>query len=152
MKRVLTLAASAIVTLGALGSRAEAAPATTFFTDGAVISMSVVPTAGRAEVVIGVNGAVTVQDFILRNPDKVVVDITGATLGVPAGASYDGVARGGILSVRYAQYKKNVVRVVLTLDQARPYSVVQGDKEVRIAVAGQNAQFASWSVGDRPQH
>ena len=149
MKRVLTLAASALVTLALPGARAEAA-APASFTDGAVISMSVVPTAGRAEVVIGVDGAVTVQDFTLRNPDKVVVDITGATLGVPAGSSYDGVARGGILSVRYAQYKKNVVRVVLTLDQARPYSVVRGDKDVRITVAGQNAQFASWSVGDRP--
>ena len=147
MMRVLTLAASAIVTLGALAHRVEAAPAT--FGEGAVISMSVVPTTGRAEVVIGVDGAVTVQDFILRNPDKIVVDITGATLGVPQGAAYDGVARGGIVNVRYSQYRRNVVRVVLTLDEARPYSVVRRDAEVRIAVAGEGEDFESWQIGDR---
>jgi type IV pilus assembly protein PilQ len=147
MMRVLTLAASAIVTLGALAHRVEAAPAT--FGEGAVISMSVVPTTGRAEVVIGVDGAITVQDFILRNPDKIVVDITGATLGVPQGAAYDGVARGGIVNVRYSQYRKNVVRVVLTLDEARPYSVVRRDSEVRIAVAGEGEDFESWQIGDR---
>jgi len=117
-----------------------------------VISMSVVPTTGRAEVVIGIDGAVDVQDFTLRNPDKVVVDIAGATLGLPAGDVYDRVARGGIVNIRYSQYKKNVVRVVLTLDSARPYTVVRGAHDVRIAVngAGANADFNAWNVGERP--
>jgi type IV pilus assembly protein PilQ len=112
--------------------------------------MSVVPTTGRAEVVIGVEGAVDVQDFTLRNPNKIVVDIAGATLGLPAGDVYDRVARGGIVNIRYSQFKKNVVRVVLTLDSPRAYTVVRGARDVRIAVNGANEQFNAWQVGDRP--
>src|SRR3989442_2095738 len=80
--------------------------------DGAVVSLSVVPTSGRAQVVIGVDGAVSVRDFALRNPDRVVVDITGARLGLRRGG-YDRIARGGVLDVRYAQNQPNVVRIVL---------------------------------------
>jgi type IV pilus assembly protein PilQ len=152
MKRVWTLAAGALCTLSALAHRVDAAPSPVRTGEGAVISMSVVPTTGRAEVVIGIDGAVDVQDFTLRNPDKVVVDITGATLGLPAGDVYDRVARGGIVNIRYSQYKKNVVRVVLTLDSPRPYTVVRGAHDVRIAVngAGASEDFNAWNVGERP--
>jgi type IV pilus assembly protein PilQ len=148
MMRVWKLAAGAVLMLSASAPRAEATP--TNNPNGAVISMSVVSATGRAEVVIGVNGTVTVQDFLLRNPDKVVVDITGATLGLPGGEAYDRVARGGIVNVRYSQFKKNVVRVVLTLDTARPYSVTQANGQVRIAVAGETEQFQAWHLGNRP--
>ena len=163
MKTGLTLVTTAIVTLCASASVARSASATpaTVLTDsreatrytetrpeGAVISLSVVPTTGRAEVVIGIDGAIEVQDFTLRNPNKIVVDITGATLGLPAGDYYDRVARGGILNVRYSQFRRNVVRVVLTLDAARTYSVVRGEHDVRISVQGQNEKFVAWRVGD----
>ena len=82
-----------------------------------MISLSVVPTSGHAEVIIGIDGPVQVRDFTLRSPDKIVVDITGATLGLPSSA-YDRVTRAGILDVRYSQYKRNIVRVVLTLNGA----------------------------------
>src|SRR5262245_58107697 len=61
--------------------------------DGAVVSLSVVPNSGRATVVIGFGGNVTFKDFTLRNPDRIVVDISNATLGVRR-RGYDGVARG----------------------------------------------------------
>src|SRR5689334_9085115 len=150
MKRVWTLATLALCAFGALAHRVDAAPLKVHNGDGAVISMSVAPTAGRAEVVIGIDGAVDIQDFTLRNPDKVVVDITGATLGLPTGDVYDRVARGGIVNIRYSQFKKNVVRVVLTLDSPRPYTVVHGAHDVRIAVNGANERFNAWAVGDRP--
>ena len=57
------------------------------------------PTGGKAQVVIGVDGGVTVRDFVLRNPDRIVVDITGAKLDVKRGG-YDRIARGGVLDVR----------------------------------------------------
>ena len=82
------------------------------------MSLSVVPSSGRAQVIIGVNGPVTVRDFQLTEPQRLVVDITGATLAVKSGG-YDRVARGGVLDVRYAQNQPNVVRVVLTLDGPR---------------------------------
>src|SRR6185503_4381448 len=74
--------------------------------DAAVVSLSVVPTAGRADVIIG------------------------------------------ITDVRYSQYRRNVVRVVLTLNAERPYSVVRGRKDVRIAVEGESSRLEPWHVGE----
>jgi type IV pilus assembly protein PilQ len=113
--------------------------------DGSVISLSIVPTSGRAQVVIGVDGAVSVKDFVLRNPDRIVVDITGARLGLKKGG-YDRVARGGVLDVRYAQNQPNVVRIVLTLDGPRRYEVVRNAGDISVSVDG-GGTFASWRVG-----
>ena len=112
-----------------------------------VISLSVVPTTDRADVVIGIDAPVTVQHFTLRDPDKIVVDITGANLGMPGAEPYDRLMRAGIVDVRYSQYRRNVVRVVLTLDSARPYSVVRGAHEVRVVVEGTSKRLEPWHVG-----
>src|SRR5215210_9350573 len=87
-------------------------------TAASVHSVSVVPSSGKTEVVIGVNAAVDVQDFTLDSPARVVVDLKGATLGM-AHQSYDKVARGGIINIRYSQFKNDVVRVVIQLDAKR---------------------------------
>jgi type IV pilus assembly protein PilQ len=83
---------------------------------------------------------------VLAKPDKIVVDLAGATLGVPAGDAYDGVARGGITRIRYSQFTKSVVRVVLTLDAAHTYDVTQQKGEVRISVDGGSEKFEPWQV------
>src|SRR6185312_1218457 len=79
-----------------------------------VHSVSVVPSSGKTEVVIGVNAAVDVQDFTLESPARVVIDLKGATLNM-AYRSYDRVARGGITNIRYSQFRPNIVRVVIEL-------------------------------------
>jgi type IV pilus assembly protein PilQ len=86
-----------------------------------------------------------VRDFTLTNPDRIVVDITGARLGVRRGR-YDGAVRGGVLDVRYAQNQPNVVRVVLTLAGPKKYQVTQNKGEIRVAVEGA-ADFTAWRVG-----
>ena len=127
----------------AIRSRSGTEPAPT----ASVISLSVVPTAERADVVVGVDGPVEVKDFSLQNPNKIVVDITGADLGMPATDTYDGIKRAGIVDVRYSQYRRNVVRVVLTLDSARPWSVVRGKHEVRVIVEGPSKHLDPWHIG-----
>jgi type IV pilus assembly protein PilQ len=112
-----------------------------------VISLSVVPTTDRADVVIGIDAPVDLQHFTLRDPDKIVLDITGASLGMPASDPYDRITRAGIVDVRYSQYRRNVVRVVLTLDSARPFSVVRGKHEVRILVEGTSKRLEPWHIG-----
>ena len=114
---------------------------------GAVISLSVVPTSGQAHVVIGVNGAVTVRDFVLHNPERIVVDIAGATLGMRK-SGYDRVARGGLLDVRYAQNQPNVVRVVLTLAGPKTYKILRAANEIRVSVDGGD-DFTAWRAGNR---
>src|SRR6185503_2551167 len=113
--------------------------------DGAVVSVSIVPIDGQALIAIGVDGDVKVRDFALTNPDRIVVDITGATLGIKR-SPYDGMARGGVLDVRLAQNKTGVVRVVLTTAGAKRYEVKRELYQVRIAVEGGDA-FEPWRAG-----
>src|SRR5437764_9977304 len=110
-----------------------------------VHSVSVVPSSGKTEVVIGVNAAVEVQDFTLDAPARVVVDLKGATLDMRY-RTYDKVSRGGITNVRYAQYRPNIVRVVIEMDAKHPYEVKRNAGEVRISVTGgKTADYTSWS-------
>jgi type IV pilus assembly protein PilQ len=113
---------------------------------GSVTALSVVPGSGRADVVIAVEGpSIEIIDFTLENPHRIVVDLKGATLGMPA-RLYDKVTRGGITNVRMAQWKPEIVRVVLDLDGPREYSAVRGEHDVRVSVNGPD-DFAAWRIG-----
>ena len=110
---------------------------------GAVTALSVVPGSGHADVVIAVEGpSIEIIDFTLESPRRIVVDLKGATLGMSA-RLYDKVSRGGITNVRMAQWKPEIVRVVLDLDGPREYTVVREDHDVRVSVTGP-ADFAAW--------
>ncbi len=142
MKRLLAVIVAASFALGP-----DAAPVAAFPAEGAVTSLSVVPASGRAELVIGVAGAIDVADFTLRSPDRIVLDITGASLGLSS-RSYDHVVRGAITDVRISQYRKNTVRVVINLDGPRSYEVSKEGGEVRVSVVTDgSASFAAWHTG-----
>ncbi len=91
---------------------------------GEVTAVSLAPSAGKAEVVISVRGAVDVRDFVLASPDRLVLDVVGAKLSDAAPAVYDGVKRGGVLNLRYSQFRPDVVRIVIDLDSAKTYEVI----------------------------
>src|SRR5579885_3648549 len=148
MRSLRTLASAASFLLAGFGV-AAAAPTRHVAepNDATIVALSVVSATGRADVVVRVDGNVTLKHFTLSNPDKIVVDLTGATLGLPAGDSYDGVPRGGITRVRYSQFTKSVVRVVLTLDAPHKYDVTQEKGEVRVSVADASEKFESWRIG-----
>jgi type IV pilus assembly protein PilQ len=156
MSRIGTLVALTAAALLASAGRASAAhvtaPAPAAAREGvvnAVTAVSIVPSSGRAEVVVVVSGPVEVSDFVLTGPDRVVLDLSGAKLSLPA-HMYDKVSRAGITNVRLAQYKADVVRLVLELDSARDYEVTRNENEIRIAVTG-TEKFTAWHVGDRTQ-
>ncbi len=107
-----------------------------------VTSLSVVPGTGRAEVVIGVTSEISVSDFILPSPHRLVIDLNGAVLDMSG--SYDRVARGGITNIRYSQFKSDVVRVVIELDGEHPYEVKRSASEVRVSVDGGTSAFEAW--------
>ena len=139
MMRSFALVAAGLFVAAPTPPRAAAAP-------GEVRAVSVLPSPGRAEVVIDVAGSVGYEDFTLANPARLVIDVTGATLTGTA-ASYDGVNRGGITNLRYAQYRPEVVRVVLEFDDLRDYTIVHADGAIRVAV-GADRTFAAWSSLD----
>jgi type IV pilus assembly protein PilQ len=136
MMRFLLLAAA---TLPLAAPRALAGP-------GEVTAVRVLSGPGRVEVVIEVRGGVRVQDFVLRNPDRLVIDVQGATLAAPR-VAYDGQNRGGVINVRYAQFSRDVVRIVLELERLQGYEIQQAEDAIRVFF-GTDRTFAGWSSSD----
>lgn len=153
MIRIGTLAAVAAVALGLGAGPARAAHPEGQLTRasqpaGAVTALSVVPGDGRADVIIALTGPVSVADFAVDAPDRIVVDLTGARLA-DIGRAYDRKLRGAIRNIRVSQFSPTVVRVVLDVDSRRPYAVTRSDTEIRISVAG-GERFAAWSSHEDP--
>ena len=142
MKPVLAIIVASALLLGPGAQRVEARAA-----EGSVRSLSVVPSSGKAEIVIGVSGDPEVKDFTLASPDRIVIDLSGTSLGLRTHA-YDRISRGGINDVRYSQFRRGTVRVVVYLDGPHAYQLSRADGEVRVSVSvPMNAQFASWHAG-----
>lgn len=148
MRRIQMLAATLAGVLLFGASSAAAAPAAgTSGTEVAatVTAVTVVPGAGRADVVLTFAGELEVSDFVLENPHRIVIDLRGARLDLRAPV-YDRVARAGIRNVRLGQYDADIVRLVLDVDGPRQYDVTRQDNTVRISVRGAD-DFAPWSAG-----
>src|SRR2546425_1263762 len=112
--------------------------------DGEVKAVSVVPAPGRVEVVIDLRGAVDVQDFTLSSPARLVIDLAGARLTAPA-TLYDGQNRGGVKNIRYAQFRPDIVRVVIDLDVLKDYQIQKTEGHVRVRIGSERTSFAAWS-------
>lgn len=128
---------------------APRALAGTTIRDGEVRGVRVVPAAGKVEVVIDLQGVVQINDFTLASPARLVIDLQGARLSAPA-TLYDGKNRGGVRNVRYAQFKPDVVRVVIDLDALKDYEVERVGGEVRVRIGTERTGFAAWSSGTVP--
>ena len=114
--------------------------------DGEVRAVSLVPASGRAELVIQVQGDVQVSDRTLTDPNRIVLDITGATLaaGMDQRIGYDGVKRAGVLNVRVRQYAPDVVRVVLDVEHLMAYRVERSTGAITVSFGAQQG-FAAWN-------
>ena len=112
--------------------------------DGEVRGVSVLPATGKVEIVIDLLGAAVVQDFTLSNPARLVIDLQGTRLTGPV-ALYDGKNRGGVRNIRYAQFKPDVVRVVIDLDALKDYQVERAAGQVRVRIGSDRTGFAAWS-------
>jgi type IV pilus assembly protein PilQ len=132
------LLAAALVAGGAAPVRAEG-PGT-----GEVTAVSLAPAAGKAELVIAVKGAVDVRDFVLASPDRLVLDVVGAKLSEAAPAAYDGMVRGGVLNIRYSQFRPDIVRIVVELDGPKAYEVTRQGESVKVAF-GAAQGFQAWT-------
>jgi type IV pilus assembly protein PilQ len=112
--------------------------------DGEVKGVSVLPAAGRVEIVIDLQGAALVQDFTLSSPARLVIDLHGTRLTAPV-VLYDGQNRGGVRNVRYAQFRPDVVRVVIDLDALKDYQIERAAGQVRVRIGTERTAFAAWS-------
>jgi type IV pilus assembly protein PilQ len=112
-----------------------------------VRGLSVSTTDNKTDVGITVRAGVDIFDFTLDNPARIVVDLKPATLAKPAPV-YDRVPRGGVLNIRTAQYRPDVVRVVIELDKIRSYTVKRGVNDIHILMSGETTNFSPWSSAD----
>jgi len=141
MKRILPFAALlAVVVPRALAGTPMAGGSR----DGEVRGVSVLPATGKVEIVIDLQGAAQIVDFTLSNPARLVIDLQGVRLTAPA-TLYDGQNRGGVRNVRYAQFKPDVVRVVIDLDALKDYQVERAAGQVRVRIGTERTGFAAWS-------
>ncbi len=124
-------------------------------------AMTATPTTSSAQALVqgvrvesnssGTVVAVTLTDsvarsaFTLAGPNRIVLDLPGSQLGALGGRAYDGQARGPVQNIRMAQYRPDIVRVVIDVDGAARYTI-SGSNEVRIALAG-GQDVATWSTG-----
>jgi type IV pilus assembly protein PilQ len=114
---------------------------------GEVTAVSLAPAAGKTEVVVAIRGAVDVRDFLLTSPDRLVLDVVGAKLGNTSASLYDGLKRGGVLNLRYSQFRPDVVRIVIDLEGPETYTVDRSDNAIRVSF-GDGQRFQAWSSTD----
>jgi len=132
----------------ALVFSAAAPPASTVATEGSEVrTVSLVSNQGRAELLIQLQGAVSVSDMTLDDPARIVLDLDGAVLPADFRDHYDGVNRAGVVGMRVRQYTPSTVRVVLVLDRLKPYELERGEGAVKVSF-GSDQPFAAWSLGD----
>jgi type IV pilus assembly protein PilQ len=111
--------------------------------EAGVTSLSVAPAANRTEVVIRVDGAVSVKDFALSNPHRLVLDISGAKQG--SALDFSDIKRGGVGGLRVSQYQRGVVRVVIDLDQRVAHKVEKDGDLIRVSFPNPAGEFETWS-------
>lgn len=99
---------------------------------------------GKTTVAIAVNPGVDFVDFTLEGPNRIVVDLRGATIAKPSPV-YDGTARGPVLNIRAAQYQPNVVRVVIDLQRKLSFSIQRSDNGLNVVINSNDASFTAWS-------
>jgi type IV pilus assembly protein PilQ len=114
---------------------------------GEVTAVSLAPAAGKTELVVAVKGAVDVRDFLLTSPDRLVLDVVGATLNSTTASLYDGVKRGKVVNLRYSQFRPDVVRIVVDLDGPQTYKVDHSAGAVRVSFDAGDG-FQAWSSKD----
>jgi type IV pilus assembly protein PilQ len=115
--------------------------------NAAVTGLSVVPVADRTEVVIEVDGDVTTRDFLLSEPNRVVLDLSGMA---PVSLIQRKVERGGVQMLRVAPFGPGTVRVVIDVDQPVEYSVSRNGGEIRVSFANTGGEFEPWNAGPLP--
>jgi type IV pilus assembly protein PilQ len=141
---MMTLRAAAVA---AFALSANALPvATPAPTEATVSSLTVRSESQSVDLVVGVRGEAPVKDFVLGSPNRIVLDISNATLGLKA-QSYDRASRGGIVNVHYGQNRPGVVRVVVTLDAPHPYKVTRDADGIRLSVIGATSTLPAWVAG-----
>jgi len=109
-----------------------------------VTELSIVPAAGRTEVVIRVDADVHTRDFMMDD-GRLVLDFEGVET---RGARWDRINRGGVRGLRVAQFQPGVARVVIELQSPVDYEIQREANAVRVSFPNRAGEFSPWTSGD----
>jgi type IV pilus assembly protein PilQ len=112
-----------------------------------VNGLALKPVSGRTDVVIRVDGQVTIKDYRLGDPERLVIDLNGAQKAI-SGDRFDNLDRGGVKGIRVSQFQPEVVRVVVDLEQRVDYAIDRRANEIHVSFANPGGDFEPWSVGE----
>ena len=111
-----------------------------------VNGLGLYPVSGRTDLVVRVDGQVTVKDYRLSDPERLVIDVAGAVKALPADR-FGKLDRGGVKGIRVSQFQAEVVRVVVDLTQRVQYRVERRTGEIHVSFPNPAGDFEPWSVG-----
>lgn len=117
--------------------------------DGTVTEVRISAAGEATQITVLTQGDVTIRDFVLSDPARLIVDVRGASHGLP-GLSYEGIGRGGVMRLRSSQFRPDVVRLVFDLTLLPEVTVesVPGGTSFRFRNPG--GRFDLWSTERTP--
>ncbi|MEO0226319.1 MAG: AMIN domain-containing protein [candidate division WOR-3 bacterium] len=89
----------------------------------------------NTKVIIQADGIFTANTYSLKDPPRIVVDVTNATLGL-SGLNYPDINRGGISKIVVNRFEKmpNLIRIVISLDQDYSFLTAQEDNNYALTI------------------
>ncbi len=103
------------------------------------------PSGAETEIAVFVQGNVSVHDFMLSEPARLILDVEGAHHALGR-HSYESIGRGGVIRMRSSQFQPGVVRLVFDLTRELQYTVDQRGGEITVRFQNPGEPFAQWST------
>ena len=149
MGPMLLAALAALLTIGGVVDRATDDSARARAESGAlgrVSAIELAPVEGGIAIQLRLDAALPVRHFVLGGPDRIVVDIGGASLTVRA--PYDGRVRGPVRNIRLGQYTPDTVRLVVELTAPGSYRVEKAGGHVRVILNVPDNTVSRWGTAE----
>ncbi len=112
---------------------------------GAVQEVRIAQVGGETEIVVVTSGEVSVRDFVLDEPPRLILDLSGAETGLPR-SSYEAIGRGGVVRIRSSWFRPGVLRLVFDMEQISEYEVLIEAGQLRVRFANPGGEFDAWST------
>jgi type IV pilus assembly protein PilQ len=102
----------------------------------------------QTEVHVAANGHLEYRELRLSQPERLVLDFTGARLEASHQAAEGGI--GPVRRIRAAQFTPEVTRVVIDLEKPAPYQIHADGNQLTVAFASGSAPAAERKPASRP--
>ncbi|HKK08263.1 MAG TPA: secretin N-terminal domain-containing protein, partial [Gemmatimonadota bacterium] len=113
---------------------------------GSVNEVRIASAGQETEITILTHGDVSVRDFQLDDPARLIIDVEGASHALPR-HDYEGIGRGGVVRLRTSQFRDDVVRLVFDLSRVQDYKLDRDGDALHVSFPNPGSGFDTWSTG-----